>query len=911
MFKFSQSLQSKTIKNQRSNASRKAPRRLAPESLESRTMLTAVQPFDGEAGLYQIYSNYGQTGQVDPSQGTFANTESRVGERINAVGFRAEDNFAYGILSASYELARVGADGAHESLGNVEGLPTNQRSYFVGDFANDGLLWVRNAGEMNKLYGVNVDTVSVERTITTSSPMTNIYDIAFNPVDEKFYASRRGSENTLISISMDGEVVSVGENGLQLLTFGAMYADAEGSVFGGANQTGAVYRFNTETGEATWVAQGPASGVNDGFSNSQEILELAPTALDDFFETNSARSVEGNVFDNNSNGVDVDGNSDGIRVVGIEGTEQVGRQVELGSGAVVVIQQNGSFEYQSNGEFDYLVSGQTAVDSFTYTVSDDTGLTDTATVEVTVEGINRAFGFEGVTVRGLEQYGINTQNSFLTYVGDVNGDGFDDAAIAATNAESSAGATFLIYGSAEGIRSDFNVQDLCGNGADGSFGSVFYGEHNDDQSGKSISAAGDLNGDGIDDMIISATDADPNGVRNAGKSYVVFGSTEGFDACVNLADVAQSGGVLGFAINGINSHDLSGSVVAAVGDINNDGFDDVAIGASQADVRDMKNAGQTYIVYGSSHVHENGIELADLLKQNGGDGTLGFVLNGAHKHDWSGTHVEGRADLNGDGITDILITAPNSNADSLTNSGQSYVVFGSSEGFEAEFELSSLRKANGNDGIRGFCISGSTRQTREGGDVKIADDLNGDGLADLVVGMNRDKGSSRSIIHGKREWSPEIRVVSLIETQVYLDNFDVGNSDFDSRDWDQYVHSATLHSSEGTAVTIWGDPHVVIVIDGVTERFDIGYGEGAIEIDEGTTITWASKPYDAENPDEQLPLDWFSIDSQGSDFDRTIDADDDKDEVDMLTGLTDAQLRDFAIELREYAGSATEPLLRV
>ena len=885
--------------------------RLAPESLELRMMLTAVQAFDGEAGLYQVYSNYGQTGEVDPSQGSFANTESRVGERINAVGFRAEDNFAYGILSGSFELARVGADGSHESLGPVDGLPTNQRSYFVGDFANDDLLWIRNAGEMNKLYGINVDTVSVERTITTSAKMTNIYDIAFNPVDEKFYASRRGPENTLISISMDGEVKSIGENGLQLLTFGAMYADAEGSVFGGANQTGDVYRFNTETGEATWVAQGPASGVNDGFSNSEKILELAPTALDDYFESTSVRTVTGNVLSDNSLGSDVDGNDDSIRVIGVEGTSKIGREVVLESGASVILKQDGSFEYESNGKFDHLVSGQTATDRFVYTISDDTGLTDTAIATVSVEGIDRANGFEGVTVRGLEEYGIKNEDVVLTNVGDVNGDGYDDAAVAVTNAASSAGATFLIYGSADGIDSEFNVQDLCGDDADGSLGSVFYGENNDDRAGRSISAAGDLNGDGIADMIIGASDADPNGVKNAGKSYVVFGSTEGYEACVNLADIVE-GGAQGFAINGINAHDLSGSLVASIGDINNDGFADVAIGASQADVRDMKNAGQTYIVYGTDQVYENGLDLADLLTENGGDGSRGFVLNGAHKHDWSGTHVEGRADLNGDGIADILITSPNSNADGLTNSGQSYVVFGNSEGFEAEFELAQLRKANGNDGTRGFCISGSTRQTRDGGEVKIADDLNGDGIADLVVGMGSEKGSTRSIIYGKRECPPEVRLVSLIETQVYLDNFDVGNKDFDSRDWDQYTHSATLHSSEGNSVTIWGDPHVVIVIDGVTERFDIGYGEGAIEIDEGTIITWASKPHDADNPEEQfLPLDWFSVDTTGNDFDRTIDADDDEDVVDALTGMTDDQLRDLAIQLRQYAGSATAPLERV
>ena len=337
------------------------------EALETRALLTSLSPFASDAGLYQIYSNYGQTGEVNPADGTFQNTTARVGEKINAVGFRPADQFAYGILSASFELARVGNDGSHESLGLVDGLPTDQRTYFVGDFANDDLLWVRNGGQLDKLYGINVDTVAVEKTITTDAKMTNIYDIAFNPVDERFYASRRGPENTLTAISMDGKVTTIGQNGLQLLTFGAMYADAEGNVFGGANQTGGAYRFDTQTGAATWIAQGPASGTNDGFSNSTEVLELPPAALDDSFDSYTVKTVSGNIFEDNGAGADVDGNDDIMRVVAIEGTSNVGRAVTLDSGATVTLSQDGTFEYDSLGEFDTLAAGQTATDSFTYT----------------------------------------------------------------------------------------------------------------------------------------------------------------------------------------------------------------------------------------------------------------------------------------------------------------------------------------------------------------------------------------------------------------------------------------------------------------------------------------------------------------------------------------------------------------
>ena len=881
------------------------------EALETRALLTSLSPFESDAGLYQIYSNYGQTGEVNPADGTFQNTTARVGEKINAVGFRPADQFAYGILSASFELARVGNDGSHESLGLVDGLPTDQRTYFVGDFANDDLLWVRNGGQLDKLYGINVDTAAVEKTITTDAKMTNLYDIAFNPVDERFYASRRGPENTLTAISMDGKVTTIGQNGLQLLTFGAMYADAEGNVFGGANQTGGAYRFDTQTGAATWIAQGPASGTNDGFSNSTEVLELPPAALDDSFDSYTVKTVSGNIFENNGGGADVDGNDDIMRVVAIEGTSNVGRAVTLDSGATVTLSKDGTFEYDSLGEFDTLAAGQTATDSFTYTIADDTGREDTATATITLTGAGRELGFEGDWVRGLHHYGIRNKDVVLTNIGDVNGDGHDDAAVAATKTSDGAGMTFVVYGSEAGISSKFDVQNLFeANGGDGSQGAVFHGANRNDRAGQSVSPAGDINGDGIDDFIIGASDADPNGVRNAGTSYVVFGTTDGFDASVSLADIANSGGQEGFAINGIGAHDLSGSVVAAIGDINNDGRDDIAIGASQADIGNKKNAGQTYVLYGTDELFSSDFELSSLLSENGGDGSRGFVLNGTRKHDWAGTHVEGGADLNGDGLDDLLVTAPNANADRLTNSGQSYVIFGDSEGFAPELDLGDFRSANGNDGTHGFSISGSNRKSREGGYVRIADDMNSDGIADLVIGVGNQSSTRRSVLYGVRKCGGEIRLVSLMDTQVYLDNFDQGNADYDGRAWDQYIHSATLHSTEGTAVTIWGDPHVIITIDGVTERFDIGYGEGEIVIDENTTIRWASQAYDPDNPDQQLPLDWFSVDTTGSDLDITVDADDGVDVADRLTGLSDAQLREFASQLREFAGLATEPLRR-
>src|SRR4028118_1826096 len=93
----------------------------------------------------------------------------------------------------------------------------------------------------------------------------------------------------------------------------------------------------------------------------------------------------------------------------------------------------------------------------------------------------------------------------------------------------------------------FNLSDL-----NGSNGFAINGIAADDRSGYSVSSAGDVNGDGFNDLIIGAAYADPNGINAAGQSYVVFGSNTGFAAGLNLSDLNGSNG---FAINGIEASD--------------------------------------------------------------------------------------------------------------------------------------------------------------------------------------------------------------------------------------------------------------------------------------------------------------------------------------------------------------------
>ncbi len=318
----------------------------------------------------------------------------------------------------------------------------------------------------------------------------------------------------------------------------------------------------------------------------------------------------------------------------------------------------------------------------------------------------------------------------VSSAGDVNGDGFDDLVIGVHNSSpygrSGAGEAFVVFGTDQSVSASFDLTAL--DGADGFhlIGGLSTVENTNGQQtqrvGRAVSAAGDFNGDGIGDVMVGA----PTAFNGDGGAFLIFGKATGFDANIQLEALDGTDGIL---LRGDDVAQIAvGTSISAAGDVNGDGFDDVLLSAAAGSFNGRTNAGAHYVIFGSELSTGAAIDLTTL------DATEGFRIDGDQSMVIGFGVASAGGDVNGDGFDDILIGMAGADYNSV-RTGKAFVVFGKADIADGgPVDLAAL------DAGEGLLVGGGANGDQVGFSVSMSGDVNGDGLADILLGASRAAG---------------------------------------------------------------------------------------------------------------------------------------------------------------------------
>jgi len=413
-------------------------------------------------------------------------------------------------------------------------------------------------------------------------------------------------------------------------------------------------------------------------------------------------------------------------------------------------------------------------------------------------------GQNGFTPSGLgasDEFGHSIAN-----LGDLDGDGVVDLAVGAMrdeNSESREGAIYILFMYANGsVKSDVKISDGLGG-----FNPSALGVN--DGFGSSVANIGDLDGDGIIDLAVGAED-DENSESSEGAIYILFMYANGSVK----SDVKISDGLGGFTPSNLDATDLFGSSVANIGDLDNDGVVDLAVGARDDEADSDTEEGAIYILF----MYANGSVKSDVKIS---DGLGGFNPSGLIFSDAFGSSIANIGDLDGDGVTDLVVGAEFDEAGvgSFNAKGAVYVLFMNSNGSVN----SNIKIA---EGLKGFNPSGLDTGDAFGSSVANMGDLNGDGITDIVVGARLDEngtggGGGQGVIY----ILSLNNLVNVVGNLVYNDTngngvFDVGDTglaDIAVRAW---------NDTNGNGVVDAGEPVTASNTTNATGHYTLNLSNG-------------------------------------------------------------------------------------
>jgi len=330
----------------------------------------------------------------------------------------------------------------------------------------------------------------------------------------------------------------------------------------------------------------------------------------------------------------------------------------------------------------------------------------------------------------------NAIGDYLGYkvstAGDINNDGYDDIIIGAYYKNNRQGAAYVIYG---GQESSFSDLDLSTTSLDPlTTGFMITGNAAGDYFGFAVNTAGDINNDGYDDIIIGAHFKN----SDQGAAYVIYGGDKSAMSNIALDLTALNPLTTGFMITGNAAGDQLGVSVSTAGDINNDGYDDIIVGANAKN----NDQGAAYVIYGGAKSTMTNIALSVTPLT---PTSTGFMITGKATNNLFGISVSTAGDINNDGYHDIIVGAH------FTNSyrGEAYVIYGGAKSSMSNIALTSTTL---NPTSTGFTIAGNTGDYL-GASVSTAGDINNDGYDDIIIGTfikNSYQGAAFVIYGGEK-----------------------------------------------------------------------------------------------------------------------------------------------------------------